>query len=82
MMINLGLTLASSYLVLISLMAFYRYFLSLWHGHKRFSLLSSIPGPHWAAWTRLWIVKALASGDAHHVFVDINKKYGAKVSIP
>ena len=38
--------------------------------------LSSIPGPKWAAWSRLWIVKTLASGRSAELFVDVNKEYG------
>lgn len=36
----------------------------------------TVPGPKWAAWTRLWIVKVLASGESAEVFVDINRRYG------
>ena len=38
--------------------------------------LSSVPGPKWAAWTRLWIVKTLASGESAERFVKVNKNYG------
>ncbi len=38
--------------------------------------LSSVPGPYWASWTRLWIVKTLASGNAAERFVEVNKRYG------
>ena len=38
--------------------------------------LSSVPGPKWAAWTRMWIVKVLASGESAQTFVDVNKRYG------
>ena len=38
--------------------------------------LSNIPGPKWASWTRLWLVKVLASGDSAQKFLDINRQYG------
>ena len=38
--------------------------------------LSPIPGPKWASWTRLWLVKTLASGRSADIFVDVNKRYG------
>jgi hypothetical protein len=38
--------------------------------------LSSIPGPRWAAWTRFWLVKTLASGESAAKFVEVNKLYG------
>ncbi|EXJ89425.1 hypothetical protein A1O3_02492 [Capronia epimyces CBS 606.96] len=42
----------------------------------RFFHLSSIPGPWWAAYTRLWLCKTIASGDSAKIFTDINKRYG------
>lgn len=42
----------------------------------RFCHLQSIPGPFWAAYTRLWLCMTLASGDSARIFVDVNKKYG------
>ena len=38
--------------------------------------LSKIPGPKWAAYTRLWLSKTLASGKSVETFVDVNKQYG------
>ncbi|KAL9121435.1 MAG: hypothetical protein Q9187_002005 [Circinaria calcarea] len=38
--------------------------------------LSDIPGPRWAAYTRFWLIKTLASGHSAEKFVDINKRYG------
>lgn len=38
--------------------------------------LSKIPGPWWARYTRLWIVKTLASGSSPTTFIDVNRKYG------
>ena len=38
--------------------------------------LAPIPGPKWASWTRIWLVKTLASGDSARIFSDINKEYG------
>ena len=42
----------------------------------RFSRLRSVPGPFWAAYSRVWLVRALASGESAKVFVDVNKPYG------
>lgn len=38
--------------------------------------LSTIPGPRWASYTRLWLCKTIASGDSAQVFVNVNKKQG------
>jgi hypothetical protein len=38
--------------------------------------LQHFRGPWWSRYTRLWICKALASGNSAQIFVDINKKYG------
>lgn len=38
--------------------------------------LRNIPGPLWAAYTRFWLVKVLASGESAAKFVDVNKTYG------
>ncbi|MCJ1258853.1 hypothetical protein MMC24_006687 [Lignoscripta atroalba] len=38
--------------------------------------LSDIPGPRWAAFSRLWLVKTLASGDSAVRFVEVNSQYG------
>ena len=42
----------------------------------RFFRLRSVPGPFWAAYSRLWLVRALASGESAKIFVDVNKTYG------
>lgn len=38
--------------------------------------LSEYPGPWWAAYTRLWLCKTIASGDSAKIFVDVNQKFG------
>lgn len=38
--------------------------------------LRSIPGPWWAAYTRLWLVKALASEKCAEHYLEVNKKFG------
>lgn len=43
---------------------------------NRFCHLASIPGPWWAAYTRLWLCKTIASGDSARLFTEVNKKYG------
>ena len=42
----------------------------------KFSRLGGVPGPFWAAYSRLWLVRTLASGESANVFVDVNKTYG------
>lgn len=42
----------------------------------RFFRLRSVPGPFWAAYSRLCLVRALASGESAKIFVDVNKTYG------
>ncbi|KAJ4158647.1 uncharacterized protein LMH87_009163 [Akanthomyces muscarius] len=39
--------------------------------------LQDFPGPSWAAYTRLWLCKTIASGNSAQIFVDVNQKYGA-----
>ncbi|KAL2450600.1 Cytochrome P450 monooxygenase ABA1 [Exophiala dermatitidis] len=43
---------------------------------NRFCHLASIPGPWWAAYTRLWLCKTIASGDSARLFTEVNKKFG------
>ena len=43
--------------------------------------LSEVPGPKWAAFSRLWLVKVLASGRSSEIFVTINKRYGNVIPI-
>ena len=43
---------------------------------NRYTHLAEYPGPSWAAYTRLWLSKTIASGDSARLFVDINKKHG------
>jgi hypothetical protein len=42
----------------------------------RYFHLNAIPGPRFAAFTRLWLCKVIASGDSAKKFVDINKEFG------
>ena len=42
----------------------------------RYFHLSTIPGPRFAAFTRLWLCKVIASGDSAKTFVDINNEFG------
>lgn len=42
----------------------------------RFLHLRSVPGPRWAAYGRLWMIKTLASGDSATRYVEVNKHYG------
>lgn len=42
----------------------------------RFRHLDEYQGPAWAAYTRLWLCKTIASGDSANAFVAINKRFG------
>ena len=44
--------------------------------YRQRASLSTLPGPKWAAITRLWLVKTLASGKSCDIFVDVNRRYG------
>lgn len=46
----------------------------------RYFHLNTIPGPRFAAFTRLWLCKIIASGDSAKKFVDINKEFGTLTS--
>ncbi|EJP64697.1 Cytochrome P450 CYP570H1 [Beauveria bassiana ARSEF 2860] len=39
--------------------------------------LRDFPGPFWAAYTRLWLCKTLASGNSAQIFVNINHTHGS-----
>lgn len=39
--------------------------------------LRDFPGPSWAAYTRLWLCRTIASGNSAQIFVDVNRKHGA-----
>jgi hypothetical protein len=41
--------------------------------HRR---LSHIPGPFWAGWTDLWVLRAQFSGRISFILADQNTKYG------
>lgn len=43
---------------------------------KRFLHLREFSGPWWAAYTRLWLCKAIASGDSAQIFVNVNERFG------
>ena len=38
--------------------------------------LWKIPGPRWAALSRLWLSKVLASGDSAKKLLEVNQQYG------
>lgn len=56
--------------------------LVFWGGfvYSQKSLPSKIPGPAWAAYTRIWLIKTLASGKSAQKFIDVNKEYGKQLS--
>ena len=43
---------------------------------RRYLHLNDIPGPALAAWSRLWMVRTLASGDSAAKYQKVNKRYG------
>ncbi|KAI1075518.1 putative benzoate 4-monooxygenase cytochrome P450 [Whalleya microplaca] len=43
---------------------------------KRFRLLAQFPGPWWAPYSRLWLVRTVQSGHSQKYFVDVNRKHG------
>lgn len=47
----------------------------------RYLHLSQFQGPPWAAFTRLWLCKTLASGESARRFVEVNQKYGSLARI-
>lgn len=47
----------------------------------RLTHLRQYRGPWWAAYTRLWLSKTIASGNSAKLFVDVNKKYGSLARI-
>ncbi|KAI9649331.1 hypothetical protein NHQ30_001903 [Ciborinia camelliae] len=49
--------------------------------YRQISPLSLIPGPRFAAWSRFWIVKTLASGKSAEIFVKVNSYYGSLARI-
>lgn len=42
----------------------------------RFLHLANIPGPPLAAYSRLWLMKTIASGRSPEIFTTVNQKYG------
>ncbi|OKL60381.1 hypothetical protein UA08_04237 [Talaromyces atroroseus] len=47
----------------------------------RNSYISRVPGPRLAAWSRLWIARALMSGRSHEIWVEANAKFGSVARI-
>ncbi|KAK4496389.1 hypothetical protein PRZ48_012369 [Zasmidium cellare] len=43
--------------------------------------LRDIPGPSWARWTRLWLLKEISSGQSHLTFPKLHDKYGPVVRV-
>lgn len=41
-----------------------------------FLRLRHIPGPSWAAWTHLWMVRSQLTGQMHFILHDLTKEYG------
>lgn len=51
----------------------------IWTGNNR---LSSFPGPRLAAWTRLYSVAAVLTGNEHEKLLEAHEKYGPFKGIP
>src|ERR1700753_1301501 len=39
------------------------------------SPLKDVPGPFWARFTKIWYLRIIWSGKAHHINIDLHKKY-------
>lgn len=48
---------------------------------RSYRRLSHIPGPRFAAFSKLWLLRALTAGRSHQVFVDLYKQSGPVVRI-
>lgn len=64
------------YLPLLALGLLYKLLFWIKFLYLQRATLSPIPGPKWAFWTRLWLVKTLASRGTANIFADVNKPYG------
>ncbi|KAF2196241.1 putative benzoate 4-monooxygenase cytochrome P450 [Delitschia confertaspora ATCC 74209] len=42
----------------------------------RYLHLKTVPGPRWAPFTRLWLLRTLASEDSANIYKKVNQKYG------
>lgn len=43
---------------------------------RAYARLSHIPGPFWAGWTDLWLIRAQLSGRISFILAEENTKYG------
>ena len=46
---------------------------------RRFFHLSAFPGPWWAAFSRIWLLKTLASEDSPGRYIEVNERYGTSL---
>lgn len=44
---------------------------------RDYARMRHIPGPFWAHWTDLWLMRAQFSGKLSFILQDLNKKHGA-----
>ncbi|KAH6629304.1 cytochrome P450 [Boeremia exigua] len=54
------------------------YFVHMWHEWRR---LSHVPGPAWAAFTRLWMVRQTLKQRQPYAFKKVNEIYGSLVRV-
>lgn len=47
----------------------------------RYLHLRTIPGPKWAPFTRLWMLRTLASENSSRIYVGVNNQYGLYFSL-
>lgn len=64
------------YIIFILLAIIFKFIFVVRILYTQRNTLSTVPGPKLASFTRLWIVKTLASGRSAQIFVDVNKRYG------
>ena len=46
---------------------------------RRFFHLSGFPGPRWAAFSRIWLLRTLASEDSPSRYIEVNERYGTSL---
>lgn len=68
---NWPLLVVTSYLTLLTVILYRRYF----------SPISDVPGPFFASFTRLWHISQVIKGRQGHRFLELHQKYGPFVRI-
>lgn len=53
----------------------------IWVIRRHKSNVTQVPGPRFAAWSRLWIARALKSGRSHEIWMEVNRKFGEYIDL-